>query len=384
MNHIFTGTTSARFMRPALLCLLSMLFFHYSWSQAVPCDAARIATSGSTCAGCAVLNAAYASDDNIISASTLSPAPGSADTYVQQIFQFANTSQAGDSAYVYLSFPAPVTNPQVLQSIQLSSYLNSTYNNDRKPITSDSLRIQWYTPQQALVSWAPAKSYNRLGVRLIAGAATAVNIHYASSGVSKPRLAQDSIGICAGMAVNLQASGAPGTVINWYKQPFGGCPVYTGNTFTTPPLSSPVTYYVEAAKDACANQQRLPVKVNILPGATTITKQWDKTFGGSGSDVIVKILPANDGNYMMAGYTTSNDRDITNFKGIVDFWLLKVTPDGNKIWSRTYGGSSTDILTTIVPAGSGAYLLGGRSQSSDGDVTGGNKGRDDYWRIPGR
>ncbi len=381
MYHIFTGVTCTRIMRQAVLCLLLSLVVTRAWPQAAPCDAARIVTSGSTCSGCKVLNTTYAADDNIISASTLVAAPGSATTYVQQVFQFAANSNAGDSAYIFLSFPAAITDPQVLQSIQLSSYLNSTYNDDRKPLRPDSFRIQWYTPEQALVSWAPAHMYNRVGIRLTAGASTAVNIHYASSGISKPHVLQDSIGVCAGMAVNLQAAGSPGTVINWYAQPYGGCPLYTGNTFTTPPLSSPTTYYAEAAKGSCANTQRLPVTVYINPGVSELSTLWNKTFGGTGADILMKILPAGDGNYLLAGYGTSDDGDLSGGSSDGNYWLMKITPDGAKIWSKTYGGSKLDYLTTMVPAGNGAYLLGGRSASSDGDVTSGNKGGEDVWII---
>ncbi|QQL50415.1 gliding motility-associated C-terminal domain-containing protein [Mucilaginibacter ginkgonis] len=38
----------------------------------------------------------------------------------------------------------------------------------------------------------------------------------------------------------------PAAIFNWYTTPTGGTPVFTGSTFTTPPLTTNTTYYAEA------------------------------------------------------------------------------------------------------------------------------------------
>jgi len=50
--------------------------------------------------------------------------------------------------------------------------------------------------------------------------------------------------ICQNTSVNLTASG--NDTLMWYDVATGGTPLYAGTTFTTPPLSSNTTYYVES------------------------------------------------------------------------------------------------------------------------------------------
>jgi hypothetical protein len=50
--------------------------------------------------------------------------------------------------------------------------------------------------------------------------------------------------ICQNTSVNLTAAGSDS--LTWYDVATGGTPLYTGSTFTTPPVSSNTTYYVES------------------------------------------------------------------------------------------------------------------------------------------
>lgn len=53
--------------------------------------------------------------------------------------------------------------------------------------------------------------------------------------------------------------------IVWYTKPFGGIPVFTGNTFTTPHLLQSRTYYAQAATSLCTSA-RVPVEAVVLFG----------------------------------------------------------------------------------------------------------------------
>lgn len=104
-----------------------------------------------------------------------------------------------------------------------------------------------------------------------------------------------------------------------------------------------------------------------------------KTFGGGDEDEALSIVESNDGNYLILGSTKSTDGDIEDKAADdVDFWLLKINPAGEKIWSKTYGGSSDDRATKISKTSDGGYMLSGYSRSSDGDVSG-NEGFHDMW-----
>lgn len=107
---------------------------------------------------------------------------------------------------------------------------------------------------------------------------------------------------------------------------------------------------------------------------------WQKNFGGGSIDIAYSITNTNDGNYIIAGDTRSNDGDVTNFKGNTDFWLVKIDDDGNKIWQKTYGGLDFESARDIIGLQNGNYLACGSSKSQDEDVSG-NFGQNDIWSI---
>ncbi|MDO9260596.1 MAG: T9SS type B sorting domain-containing protein [Flavobacteriaceae bacterium] len=71
---------------------------------------------------------------------------------------------------------------------------------------------------------------------------------------------------CGFGKVNLSANSTIGT-INWFDSSTSTTILTTGNTFTTPSLSSTKTYFVEAFNNGCSNGIRVPVMatINSLP-----------------------------------------------------------------------------------------------------------------------
>ncbi|WP_314519363.1 T9SS type A sorting domain-containing protein [Xanthocytophaga agilis] len=114
------------------------------------------------------------------------------------------------------------------------------------------------------------------------------------------------------------------------------------------------------------------------------SKQWDKTYGGTGEDRLEHILPTIDGGYLLAGSSSSGkggEKSDGN-RGENDYWIVKITKDGAKQWDKTFGGNSQDFLTAIVPTSDGGYLLGGQSSSDSGaEKSDGNRGDFDYWIV---
>lgn len=68
---------------------------------------------------------------------------------------------------------------------------------------------------------------------------------------------------CDAGTVTLEANASSGT-INWYNMPMGGTSLGTGNSFTTPNLTSTTTFYVDATTTGCSSP-RLPVVATIHP-----------------------------------------------------------------------------------------------------------------------
>ncbi|QJD96986.1 gliding motility-associated C-terminal domain-containing protein [Mucilaginibacter robiniae] len=79
--------------------------------------------------------------------------------------------------------------------------------------------------------------------------------------------------ITSGQTATLTASSTTsGATFNWYTTATGGTPVFTGNSFTTPVLTSTTTYYVESTSPAtgCVSATRTPVTVTVNPVFSTL------------------------------------------------------------------------------------------------------------------
>jgi PKD repeat protein/outer membrane protein assembly factor BamB/pimeloyl-ACP methyl ester carboxylesterase len=107
---------------------------------------------------------------------------------------------------------------------------------------------------------------------------------------------------------------------------------------------------------------------------------WQKSLGGSGGDSARSIQQTNDGGYIVAGNTQSNDGDVTGNHGHCDYWIVKLDASGNITWQKSLGGSDYDSAMSIQQTNDGGYIIAGDSISNDGDVTG-NHGYDDYWIV---
>ncbi len=94
--------------------------------------------------------------------------------------------------------------------------------------------------------------------------------------------------------------------------------------------------------------------------------QWSKAFGGTQDDYAGDMINTADGNYLMTGITRSTDGDLSSSAGNADGWLLKFSPSGALLWSKTYGGSMNDFFASITVTSDGGYLINGSTNSNDG------------------
>lgn len=117
------------------------------------------------------------------------------------------------------------------------------------------------------------------------------------------------------------------------------------------------------------------IKLNSSNGV-----DWKYTFGGSNSDYVYAINKTSDGGYIFAGESKSTNGDVSVNKGGYDMWVVKLDASGHKVWQNTYGGSSDEKANFIIQTSDGGYLIAGKTQSNDGDVSG-NHGGVDAWVV---
>ena len=107
------------------------------------------------------------------------------------------------------------------------------------------------------------------------------------------------------------------------------------------------------------------------------SKIWEKFFGGTSYDNGSSLIRTSDGNYVVAGGTTSNNGNVTGFHGAVDGWLLKVDASGKLLWQKTVGGAGFDAFNAVAELSDGSILATGNTDTNnDGDVFGGHGNTD--------
>lgn len=108
--------------------------------------------------------------------------------------------------------------------------------------------------------------------------------------------------------------------------------------------------------------------------------QWQKSFGGTSDDVANSISQTSDGGFILAGYSYSNNGDMTANHGSEDFWVAKLDASGSLQWQKSLGGTSSDIAKSVIQTPDGGYLVAGTTYSNDNDVSGAH-GSSDGWLV---
>ena len=90
--------------------------------------------------------------------------------------------------------------------------------------------------------------------------------------------------------------------------------------------------------------------LKVKPNGDTL---WTKTYGGTYDDYANAITPTPDGNFIVAGSTSSFDRG-----GV---YLLKITTNGDTLWTKTYGGAFNEYVraAAIAPTSDGNFIVAG-------------------------
>jgi len=84
---------------------------------------------------------------------------------------------------------------------------------------------------------------------------------------------------------------------------------------------------------------------------------WTRTYGGTLWDAGNSVGQTFDGGYIVTGYTYSYGVDSG------DVYLIKTDANGDTIWTRTYGGTSSDGGYSVVQTSDGGYIISGWTNS---------------------
>jgi hypothetical protein len=82
---------------------------------------------------------------------------------------------------------------------------------------------------------------------------------------------------------------------------------------------------------------------------------WIKNYGGSENDGGSVVRQTSDGGYIVAGYTRSFGA------GDSDCYLIRTDASGDTVWTRTFGGDSTEFAYSVEKTSDGGYIVAGQT-----------------------
>lgn len=83
------------------------------------------------------------------------------------------------------------------------------------------------------------------------------------------------------------------------------------------------------------------------------SRQWEKTIGNSNTDG-TSIVKAENNSYVIAGYQNN------------DVYLVKIDEQGEMVWEKNFGGTASDFANTVRSTADGGYIIGGETFSNNG------------------
>ncbi|MGB2908835.1 MAG: hypothetical protein WBB73_17190 [Candidatus Aminicenantaceae bacterium] len=94
----------------------------------------------------------------------------------------------------------------------------------------------------------------------------------------------------------------------------------------------------------------------LLKLSTEGAIQWQNIYGGTDEDELVHFSLTSDGSFVATGRTRSFGQ------GGDDIWVMKILPDGEIEWQKTFGEVSDEYGSFVQQTGDGGYLVCGTAE----------------------
>lgn len=106
---------------------------------------------------------------------------------------------------------------------------------------------------------------------------------------------------------------------------------------------------------------------------------WKKTLGGTGDDEVYKIAFTSDKSIILLCGSTSADGDFPVNYGERDLNVVKLSMEGNRLWTKNYGGRRTETPGSIVVDSEDLIFTVNASFSVDRDLDPTNINTPNFW-----
>jgi len=91
-------------------------------------------------------------------------------------------------------------------------------------------------------------------------------------------------------------------------------------------------------------------------------KEWSKTYGGNKGEDGNAIIQTSDNGYILLGSTSSIG------DGFVDVFVVKVDQMGEEIWNKSFGGPEFDSGYDLIENDNGEILICGATKGNSGNT----------------
>ncbi len=123
----------------------------------------------------------------------------------------------------------------------------------------------------------------------------------------------------------------------------------------------------------------------MVQAQNSFSKQWDKRFGGTKNDFLETFIKVSSGGYLAGGYSNSQlsgDKTQNCHSNSEDYWIVRIDDSGNKVWDKSFGSSSPDVLFRALETEDRGFILAGFSGGGiSGDKTEPSRGAEDFWIV---
>jgi hypothetical protein len=97
--------------------------------------------------------------------------------------------------------------------------------------------------------------------------------------------------------------------------------------------------------------------VYLIKTNSSGTQTWSRTYGGDSLDIALAVCTTTEGGYMAVGMTKSFGA------GGNDAYVIKTNGSGDSLWTRTFGGSEDDFASSVQRTSDGNYIIAGTTSS---------------------
>lgn len=90
--------------------------------------------------------------------------------------------------------------------------------------------------------------------------------------------------------------------------------------------------------------------------------QWTKSVGGSGDDIVYKVIKTTSDKLLFVGKTT------TDSNGDTDIWYFMTDMYGNTIWNKHYGFFGQDYASSVIQKNSNCFAMAANTDNQMGNI----------------